>query len=339
MRNRTLLTLLVALAALAPQAALACGMPFDASIAHEQALLIVDGERQQLIMSLQLHQAAPDAAVVLPVPGIPEQVDQPAGGDMLFPYLREATAPLVRTETRLRLGTRPDAMAGSAPGGVELLGAETIGGYDVARLAADDAGALQAWLDTNGYSVPPAAAAILDDYVADGWSFVAVKLAQSAPDGSLAPLRVSYRSDRVLYPMRLGVHSEQHGSVDLYVLAANRITAPTMTTRYAGPSAELDPAPSAELASLLASAPYLTRLSAPSPDPAAPPSDLTLEPAPSDEPYREEIVRYDDVYIFDGPLGIFLVIVCLTALTPLSIVIALALRRRIYAISPPPDKS
>jgi hypothetical protein len=339
MRTRTLLTLLAALAALAPGAARACGMPFEASIAHEQALLIVDGERQQLITSLDLRDAAPDAAVVLPVPGIPEQVDQPAGADALFPYLREATAPLVRTETRLRLGTRGDGSAGGAPGGVALLGAETIGGYDVARLAADDAGALQAWLDANGYSVPPAAAPILDDYVADGWSFVAVKLAQSAPNGSLAPLRVSYRSDRLVYPMRLGVHSEQHGSVDLYVLAANRVTAPTMTTRYAGPSALLDPAPSAELADLFASAPYLTWLSAPPPDPAAPPSDAALQAAPSDEPYREEIVRYDDIYIFDGALGVFLAIICLTGLTPLSIVIALALRRRIYAISPPPDKS
>jgi hypothetical protein len=339
MRTRTLITLLAILIALAPQAALACGIPFEASIAHEQALLIVDGERQQLITSLQLHAAAADAAVVLPVPGIPEQVDQPAGGDTLFSYLSAATAPLIRTETRLRLGTRPDGSAGSGPGGVELLGAETIGGYDVARLAADDAGALQAWLDANGYSVPPAAAPILDDYVADGWSFVAVKLAQSAPNGSLAPLRVSYRSDRLVYPMRLGVHSEQHGSVDLYVLAANRVTAPTMTTRYAGPSALLDPAPSAELADLFASAPYLTWLSAPPPDPAAPPSDAALQAAPSDEPYREEIVRYDDIYIFDGALGVFLAIICLTGLTPLSIVIALALRRRIYAISPPPDKS
>jgi hypothetical protein len=333
-----LLTLLAALLALAPQAALACGIPFEASIAHEQALLIVDGPRQQLITSLQLHQAAADAAVVLPVPGLPEQVDQPAGGDALFLYLRDATAPLVRTETRLRLGTRPDGSAGSAPGGVALLGAETIGGYDVARLAADDAGALKGWLDANGYSVPPAAAAILDEYVAEGWSFVAVKLAQSAPDGSLAPLRVSYQSDRLVYPMRLGAHSAQHGSVDLYVLAANRVTAPTMTTRYAGPTALLDPAPSAELAGLFAAAPYLTRLSAPPPDSAAPAGDAALEPAPSDEPYREEIVRYEDVYIFDGALGVFLVIVCLTALTPLSIVIALALRRRIYAISPPPDR-
>ncbi len=324
--------------ALLPQAALACGMPFDAQISHEQALLIVDGPRQQLITSLALSDAAPDAAIILPVPGLPEQVDQPAGGEALFDYLGEATAPLVRTQRRWRFGSGDGMSAGSAPGGVAVLGQETIGGYDVARLAADDASALQAWLDENGYSVPPEAAGIIDSYIADGWSFVAVKLAQSAPNGSLAPLRVSYQSDKFVYPMRLGALSEHHGAVDLYVLAASRVTAPAMTTRFAGPSAELDPAPSAELAGLLAAAPYLTRLSAPPPNTAAPPSDAALEAAPSDEPYRQEIVRYNDVSIFDGVLGVFLVVVCLAVLTPLSIVIALALRRRIYAISPPPEK-
>jgi hypothetical protein len=324
--------------ALLPQAALACGMPFDAQISHEQALLIVDGPRQQLITSLALSDAAPDAAVILPVPGLPEEVDQPAGGEALFDYLGEATAPLVRTERRWRLGSSDGMSAGSAPGGVAVLGQETIGGYDVARLAADDASALQAWLDENGYSVPPEAAAIIDSYIAEGWSFVAVKLAQSAPNGSLAPLRVSYQSDKFVYPMRLGALSEHHGAVDLYVLAANRVTAPTMSTRFAGPSAALDPAPSAELASLLAAAPYLTRLSAPPPTPGAPSGDAALQAAPSDEPYREETVLYENVYIFDGALGVFLVIVCLAGLTPLSIVAALALRKRIYAISPPPDR-
>ena len=122
MRTRTLLTLLAALLAMAPQAALACGMPFDASIAHEQALLIVEGERQQLITSLNLRDAAPDAAVILPVPGLPEQVDQPSGGEALFPFPAEATAPLVRTETRLRLGPGSDGLAGGAPGGVGRAG-------------------------------------------------------------------------------------------------------------------------------------------------------------------------------------------------------------------------
>lgn len=339
MLKRVLLALIAILAALAPAAALACGMPLEARITFEQALLIVDGPRQQMITSVRLSEASPDAAVLFPVPGTPT-VDQPAGGAALFGYLTEATKPLVRVERQMRWGFPPrdDGATGGAPAGVSVLGEELLGGYQVARLAADDVGALQAWLDTNGYSVPAAARPILAAYVADGWSFVAVKLADAAPDGALDPLRISYESPELRYPMRLGALSDQPVGVSLFVLAANRMGSERMETAFAGPAAALDPAPDPAIAALLGSAPYLTHLRASALAPASLTDDFLIARAPSDEPFREERVVVEEVYMLSEAPGIFFALACLVSITPLSLLAALAVRRRMDAIAPDPDK-
>lgn len=326
------------LLALAPQLARACGLPLEARITHEQALLILDGPRQQLIASVDLQGAGHAAAVIFPVPAEPEAVDQPAGGEALFPYLRDATQPTVRTERRMRWGFPQPGAVGSAPDGVRILGQETLGGYEVARLAAADAGALQAWLDANGYRIPPAAEPILAAYIAEGWGFVAVKLADAAPDGSLAPLRISYTSERRVYPLRLGALSDRPVGVDLFVLDAGRAEADRFTTAFAGPVAGLEPPPPLDIAAMLGAAPYLTRLRTAGLDPATLTADLTLQRAASDEPFREEIVVYEELYMLDEAPGIFFALACLVMITPLSLIGALAIRRRIDAIAPDPDK-
>ena len=338
MPYRALLALIATLLALAPSAALACGLPLGAQITFEQALLIVDGPRQQMITSVRLSEAAPDAAVLFPVPGTP-QVDQPTGGAALFDYLAEATKPTVRVERRPRWGFPPDEGAtGGAPAGVSLLGEQLLGGYQVARIAADDAGALQSWLDTNGYSVPEAVRPILAAYVAEGWSFVAVKLADAAPDGALDPLRISYESAELRYPMRLGALSDRPVGVSLFVLAANRVASERMETAFAGPTATLDPAPTAEIAALLGPAPYLTHLRARELAPESLTEDFELARAPTDEPFREERVEVEEVYLLSEAPGIFFALSCLVAITPLSLLAALAIRRRMDAIAPDPDK-
>lgn len=318
---------------------LLAALPLGARITREQALLIVDGERQQLLISVDLSDAAPDAALIFPVPAAPDAVDQPAGGEGLFAYLQAATQPLVRTERRVRWGLRRDeAAGGAAPAGVDVLGREVIGGYEVARLAADDAGALNAWLVENGYSLPPAAGPILAAYVAEGWAFVAVRLADAAPEGSLAPLRISYTSPERVYPLRLGALAGAPAGVDLFVLDAGRVEAPPLETAFAGAVSSLDPAPPPAVAALFGDAVYLTRLRARELDPATLTADVAVGRAATDEPFREEVVAVEDVYLLEEAPGIFFAMACLVAITPLSLIGALAIRRRMDAIAPDPDK-
>src|SRR5437899_523729 len=78
-------TLLAWLAA--PTAARACGMPLDARIPSEQALIIFAGGREQIITSVQILSDKPGAAVIFPIPGIPEVEALPS--EALFSFLGE----------------------------------------------------------------------------------------------------------------------------------------------------------------------------------------------------------------------------------------------------------
>ncbi|HEX5692641.1 MAG TPA: DUF2330 domain-containing protein, partial [Roseiflexaceae bacterium] len=292
--------------------------------------------RETIITSVQLLSEKGGAAVVFPVPGVPEVDVFPS--TRLFSYLAEVTRPRERIEEQLIWRERADT-AGGAPGGVNVLGQEIVGGYSVARLAADDPNELQAWLDEHGYAAPPGAAPILRAYTDAGWKFVAVKLAPDRPaEGALEPLRITFDSPEIVYPMRLGALSDQPVDVLLYVLADGRVDIAGMETQYAGPVAQLDRAPPPELVAAF-DAPYLTKLHNSAIAPATLTSDFIARPASDNAPFRKETVRI--VYV-DGwqrmalPIGGLVVALFCSAL---ALGIAFGLRRRIDQIAgPPPDE-
>ncbi|NNJ10173.1 DUF2330 domain-containing protein [Chloroflexales bacterium ZM16-3] len=331
------MVLLAILAVMLPSAARACGIPLEARITFERALLIVDGPRQQLITTVDLSEANPNAAVIFPVPATPT-VDQPAGGDELFPYLIDATRPLVEQKDRYVWRVREDDTvgAGAPPPGVSVLSQQILGGFAVASLDAADPQALQAWLGQNGYTLPAAADLILAAYVREGWKFVAVKRSAGDREGALSPLRISYEADSLVYPMRLGSLSDRPVGVELFVLGDHRSEVSALTTTFAGPLDSLAPAPSGDLADLLAGAPYLTRMRSAELDPASLTADFVIGQAASDEPYREIVTVYQDISFAEryAIMGIFL---CLAAFSPVSFMLALAIRRRLRAISPDPE--
>ncbi|MEI7770910.1 MAG: DUF2330 domain-containing protein, partial [Chloroflexales bacterium] len=236
---------LAILIALAPGLSRACGLPLEARITFERALLISDGASQQLITSVDLSAAGPNAAVVFPVPAA-STVDQPAGAGALFGYLTEATKPRVERKNRYVWRVRNlDTAGGAAPpgAGVSVFQRQILGGFEVASLAADDPTALQQWLTANGYALPAAAQPILRAYVADGWKFVAVKRSAGDPEGALSPLRIRYAGATPVYPMRLGTLSTRPVGVELFVLSAHRSQVPALPTTFAGPLSSLDPPP------------------------------------------------------------------------------------------------
>lgn len=67
-----LATAALALAIRPPTTALACGMPLAARIPAEQALISFAGGREEIVTSVQLQSDRPGAAVVFPMPGVPE---------------------------------------------------------------------------------------------------------------------------------------------------------------------------------------------------------------------------------------------------------------------------
>ncbi len=255
-----------------PADACGCGVAIEAEVNSEAGLVVASPGKEEIILSLDLASSSDErAAVVLPVPGVPE-VAAIEKGDPLT-YLDEATQP----PPEVSAGSGEDgATAGAAPP-VDVIGREQIGGYDVTRLASSDPKALDAWLDENGYAVPEGAGPIFDSYIRQGWKFVAIRLAPGS-EGRLKPLRVSFDADIPIYPMRLSQLSSRPIDLTLYTLADGERQVEGLETVWSGPVTALDPAPPPELADLFAQGNHVTRLEV---DEAAPESfqtDLVIEP-------------------------------------------------------------
>ena len=265
----------------APAGACACGIAIEATVSQEKALVIEGEGTEEIVLSLDLTSDGTEPpAVILPVPGEPE-VAAIEEGDPLA-YLDEATA------FAQAVGAGPgDGSDGATAGAVDVIGREEIGGYDVSRLSATDPGALEAWLADNGYEPPPGSEPIFAEYVDEGWSYVAIRLAESA-DGSLKPLRVSFPTEEFVYPMRLAQLGTVPVDLTLYVLADAERGVAELATAFDAPVSELDPQPPPELEELFAQGTYVTKLQAQAAPPSTFTSDLAIAPVPGAHPVAGE---------------------------------------------------
>ncbi len=201
------------------------------SVADERALIAWDGATEDILMSLSVTGSSERAAWVMPVPSAARVT---LGDTEVFSELGRLTAPRIEyrdswwpTLPWLIWGGAAPETAGVPGGGVNVLGRQRLGPFDVTRLAADDPTALANWLSDNGFPQPDGLEVNLAPYVADGWEIVAVQLVPAEADGSLTgalqPLRLSFASDTVVYPMRLSRSATMSQYIDLYVLAEHRM--------------------------------------------------------------------------------------------------------------------
>jgi hypothetical protein len=276
-----------ALAASAPAPACGCGIALEGSVQRERALIVHNAGRERLVMSFDLLARGDRPAIVLPVPARP--VVRSARDP--FAYLESATRPRELVVERERSGGGDGATAGAPK--VDVIDRKTIGGFDVTRIAgASDPRALTRWLERNGYKLPEGAAPILADYAGQGWSFVAVRLAEGG-SGRLKPLSVSFDSAEPIYPMLLDKLARSSIAVDLWVLSKGRVQVDGLDDRYAGPVSELSPAIPERLASLLHGR-YLSRVGA-TVEPRTIRADFVATAAAADSPYRATVERVEYV--------------------------------------------
>ena len=255
-----------------PASACGCGIAIEAEVNQESALVVDKPGSEQIILSLDLKSQSDErAAVVLPVPGVPK-VAAVEKGDPLA-YLDQATQPPPSVGSS---GGGDAATAGAAPP-VEVLGREDVGGYDVTRLASNDREALDTWLDKNGYKVPNGAEPIFASYIRQGWKFVAIRLAPNS-NGRLKPLRVSFKTEIPVYPMKLSQLSKRPIDLTLYTLADGQRQVQGLDTVYNAPVTALNPSPPPELADLFAEGNYVTRMQVTNAPPDSFDTDLVIEP-------------------------------------------------------------
>jgi hypothetical protein len=253
-----------------PAGACACGIAIDATVMQERALVIEHRHGEAIVLSLNLASDDPKAraAVVVPVPGLPT-VAAVEHGDPLA-YLEQATAP--------SHGQSSGGVGETAGAGVDVIGRDQVGGYDVARLGASDGTALQAWLDEHGYSLQAEAEPILSDYADEGWRFVAIRLARGS-EGDLKPLKISFDSEETVYPMRLEQLATEPLALTLFVLAPAERRIKGYDRSFSKPVDELEPPPPAELEELFSADDHVTRLDIEG-DAEDFKRDLVIEPIP-----------------------------------------------------------
>lgn len=240
-----ILTTIVALLALqlgslvAPAYACGCGAMIPTKdqrigVDREESAVRWDGRTETVVMRFNVHGDAEHAAWIMPVPS---RAGVTLGDPELFDALDRLTEPEQRDRFHFwpREGDWPfdldhgDGAGAPAPGagGVGVVGRERLGPFDVARLTATDPDALGDWLRTNGFELPERLTGALQPYVERRWEYVAVRLAPQQKDavlqGELTPLRITFASPELVYPMRLSRLAKTSQSLGLYVLAEHRM--------------------------------------------------------------------------------------------------------------------
>jgi hypothetical protein len=241
----------LALLALAPAPALACGgffcsqVPIDQS--KERIVFGIDEEAEQVDVHVQIFYQgdARDFSWVVPVPTVPDVL---LSSDQLFQNLEWQTAPRfwLSWETKGTCdggGPFPPVseddgapgVGGGIPeaggGGVDVLKSGQTGPYDWVVVAAAEPEALLAWLaDPDGnpatddaYVIPPTIGPKLAPYLADGAKFVAFKLQSDAEVGDIAPVRLSYAGTEASIPLVLtSIAATPDMRLQPYVFASKR---------------------------------------------------------------------------------------------------------------------
>lgn len=191
---------------------------YDIYQPSQKALILYENNREDLILSVRYEGNANEFAWVIPLPNKPDiDVSDPE----LFWELASLTRVIMPTEG---LSCGPMAPAGL----VEVLEREVVGPYDVAILSAKDPTALVDWLNSNGYAFPEEGEEILDEYIKKEWYFVATRIntgeeATGLAQGTIEPLKLSFESDEIVYPLRITSLSSERSEVLLYVFAEQKV--------------------------------------------------------------------------------------------------------------------
>ena len=193
----------------------------DLNEPSQKAAIYWDGKTETLVLAVKYEGLAEDFAWVVPVPSRP-QVAAIEAGKSPFAELS------LYTQLRSRWGSRERIDKGEPGGAVTVLERKTVGVYDVAVLAARDAGALSKWLNANGYAFPERRGDVLGHYTRKGWFYVAMRIDRKALGraevgklkvGELQAVRLRFASERMVYPLRISSVNAGRTEVLLYLLA------------------------------------------------------------------------------------------------------------------------
>jgi hypothetical protein len=198
--------------------------------ADQRAIIIKNGNEISMIFSTGYTGEGEDFAWIIPTPVPPAIEDVSEAGEMgetAFELLDQYTAPY--------RATKGGGWGGKAESVVTVYGTVTLEHYEVSIVGAAAATPLLDWLQRNGYKVDPEAGMVLDAYIRENWAFVAAKLnpgeKRHYENEFLPPLTVKYRSDLLIFPLRISsVSTAETARISLYVIAESTVSSSNLTT-------------------------------------------------------------------------------------------------------------
>lgn len=268
---------------------------------QETALVQLTGDTEAVTLNLATRTEATKAAFLMPVP---DRARFELADAEVFADLDAVSRPRVEYQdiTTDGDGGGSGAAGPQAAPDVTVTDHTEVGPFEVAQLTGTDSTAVTRWLAGNQFELPTDLAGALTPYLAEGWHIVAVQLKPDAvgttfADG-LPSMRMTFRTDEPVYPMRLSATADHLQPLRLYVLADHRmdVTGPSPGAvepqlTYANRLRETDLADRPALAELVSGPRYLTRYDATF-EPDTITEDIHLARAENDEPYRAVVVQY-----------------------------------------------
>jgi MYXO-CTERM domain-containing protein len=190
---------------------------------------VVSPARTTLYDQIEYAGAPEDFAWVLPIRG---QVEVGLSSDLLFANLENRTSVVIQPpaldcpicEDFNANGAGPGpGPGGGTGGGVDVITSEVVGPYETVQLSSDDPASLFDWLQTNGYVVDASLLPVLDDYVDEGFDFLALRLAPGQGIQSMQPVRVTSPGAGFELPLRMvAAGTGTSTAVSLWVVSEGR---------------------------------------------------------------------------------------------------------------------
>lgn len=303
---------LLATSAVAPANACGCGGvvgPPDTTIvaSSERAIISWDDKVETIELTFDVDSDTPRAGLIVPTP-TPATIS--AGDLRTFDVIESVIKPSVVVEKdwwgiNYFVPQPPERVEDTTP-------RVDLGPIETQNILASDSVALQAWLTLNGFGVTDAMASAIKTYSDYGWSFTLIALtSDDIIDGHIDPIRLTFETNRLVYPMRLAKSETVPQNVRLYVFEKARLD----VTQAAAPTLGID----ADITELFAGevtdqrlsqlGPYLSAFDIHYTDPKNQvESDIGFFSSLRETHYAPTVTEYRPVTLLGLPLGTLIVV-------------------------------
>ena len=200
-------------------------------VTDHRMILTVSKEQSTLYDQIKYSGNPASFAWVLPISGT---VDVGLSADLVFQALDGMTQTRISPPpqncppppdcgNRFGAPTSAGGAEDSNGGGVSVTKREVVGPYETVQLKATDANALQTWLAQNSFTVPADVKPVVDQYVAEHFDFLAIKLIPGKSVQDMRPVRVTTKGANAVLPLRMvAAGTGPVVGISLWVIAEGR---------------------------------------------------------------------------------------------------------------------